>query len=124
MILLDTNIVSEVMRPRPDDHVIDWLNRENSTDLYVSSVTIAEIIYGIWALPDGRRKQTLQQRFEQFLKTAFQYRILGFDEPEARVYGRLMGESRLAGRPMSIPDGQIAAIAVQSQQTTGCKPVA
>ncbi len=115
MILLDTNIVSEVMRPRPDDHVIDWLNRQNSTDLYVSSVTIAEIIYGIWVLPDGRRKQTLQQRFEQFLKTAFQYRILGFDEPEARIYGRLMGESRLAGRPMSIPDGQIAAIAVQNQ---------
>ena len=95
--------------------MIDWLNRQNSADLYISSVTIAEITYGIWALPDGQRKQTLRQRFEQFLKSAFQFRILGFDEPEARIYGRLMAENRLAGRPMSIPDGQIAAIAIHNQ---------
>ncbi|HGG60987.1 MAG TPA: type II toxin-antitoxin system VapC family toxin [Gammaproteobacteria bacterium] len=115
MILLDTNIVSEIMRPRPNHQVLDWLNRQYSPDLYVSSVTIAEIMYGLWRLPDGRRKQGLQQRFERFLAKAFQFRVLGFDEPEARVYGRLMGESSLAGRTLSVPDGQIAAIAIHNR---------
>ncbi len=114
MILLDTNIVSEVMRPRPDAVVIGWLNRQYTPDLYLSSITIAEIGYGLWVLPDGQRKRALEQRFQQFLKSAFQHRIAGFDEAEGKIYGRLMGESRLAGRPMSVPDGQIAAIAISN----------
>ena len=112
MILLDTNIVLEIMRPRPEINVINWLNRQYSPDLHISSITIAEIIYGLSVLPDGQRKQILRQRFERFFKEAFQYRILGFGEEEARIYGPLMAESKLAGRPMSIPDGQIAAIAI------------
>ena len=91
MILLDTNIVSEVMRPKPDSGVVDWLNRQYSPDLYVSAITIGEIVYGLAILTDGRRKQDLQLRFESFLKKAFAYRVLGFSENEARNYGRLMG---------------------------------
>ncbi len=114
MILLDTNIVSEIMRPQPDATVIGWLNRQYTPDLYISSITIAEISFGLGVLPDGQRRQALQQRFERFLKKAFRYRVLGFGEEEARIYGNIMARSRLAGRSMSIPDGQIAAIALNN----------
>lgn len=112
MIILDTNIISEVMRPKPDQKVIAWLNQQNSVNLFVSSISLAEINYGLYVLPQGKRKQQLQVRFEQFVNKAFQYRILDFNEQAAKVYGKVMGEGKLIGRPMSVPDGQIAAIAL------------
>lgn len=112
MILLDTNIVSEVMRPNPSFDVIAWLNLQQSPHIFLSSISIAEIGYGLYILPNGKRKQQLQLRFEQFIKNAFSCRVLSFTEQSARVYSALMGERRQLGRPMSIPDGQIAAIAL------------
>lgn len=112
MILLDTNIVSEFMRATPDENVIAWLNAQQSSELFLSSITIAEIGYGLYVLPNGKRKKQLQNRFEQFIKNAFSYRILDFTEQAAQNYARVMGEKQQAGRPMSVPDGQIAAIAL------------
>ncbi len=112
MIVLDTNIISEIMRPKPDDTVIEWLNQQNSLDLFVNSISIAEISYGLYVLPNGKRKQQLQTRFEQFINNGFQFRILTFDEQAARMYGKVMGEAKRTGHPMSIADGQIAAIAL------------
>ena len=111
MILLDTNIVSEVMKVAPSETVLDWLNREESSSLYVSAVTIGEIAYGLHILPDGKRRLRLNEKFEQFIALAFAQRILDYDEPAARVYGEIMGSRKELGRPMSAPDGQIAAIA-------------
>lgn len=112
MIVIDTNIISETMRPKPNRKVIAWLNQQHSLDLFVSSISIAEISYGLYVLPDGKRKQQLHIRFEQFINNAFQFRLLTFDEPAARMYGRVMGEAKRTGHPMSIADGQIAAIAL------------
>ena len=111
MILLDTNVVSEVMRTRPAKAVVAWLNSQDSEKLHVSAITIGEIAYGLRILPDGKRHSALRERFERFVRLAFDQRVLSYDEPAARIYGELMGDRRELGLPMSLPDGQIAAIA-------------
>ena len=70
-ILLDTNVISEAMRPNPSGNVISWLNSHNNTGLFISSITIAVICYGLRILPEGQRRQTLQLRFEQFISQGF-----------------------------------------------------
>ena len=110
MILLDTNVVSEVMRARPLEAVVDWLNSQDSEKLYVSAITIGEIAYGLRILPNGKRQSGLRERFERFVALAFDQRVLAYDEPAARIYGELMADRRELGLPMSVPDGQIAAV--------------
>ena len=111
MILLDTNVVSEVMRTRPAEAVVTWLNGQDSEKLYVSAITIGEIAYGLRILPDGKRRSGLRERFERFVALAFDQRVLAYDDSAARIYGELMGDRKEFGLPMSVPDGQIAAIA-------------
>ena len=111
MILLDTNVVSEVMKARPTEAVVAWLNGQDSEKLYVSAITVGEIAYGLRILPDGKRRSGLRERFEKFVALAFDQRVLAYDESAARIYGELMGDRRELGLAMSIPDGQIAAIA-------------
>ena len=111
MILLDTNIVSEVMRAYPAESVVTWLNGQASDKLYVAAITIGEIAYGLRILPDGKRRSGLGERFEQFIALAFDQRVLAYDESAARIYGELMGDRKELGLPMSVPDGQIAAVA-------------
>lgn len=110
MILLDTNIVSEVMKPEPKNSVLQWLDYQETEELYLSTITIAEINFGIRILPDGRRRHTLANRFEDFIAKGFDQRILPFDTKAAYLFGELMARRRELGRPMSFPDGQIAAI--------------
>jgi hypothetical protein len=99
------------MKTTPDDAVVEWLNEQDSGNLYVASVTIGEIEYGLRILPNGRRRDQLRERFARFIAQAFAMRILPYDEIAARVYGDLMGLRKEMGRPLSVPDGQIAAIA-------------
>ncbi len=111
MILLDTNVVSEVMRSAPERRVLEWLNSQESSSLYFSTISMAEIAYGISILPVGRRRAELKERFEQFVGRAFAERVVNFDIGAALIYGEVMGVRKELGRPMSVPDGQIAAIA-------------
>jgi hypothetical protein len=85
MILLDTNVVSEVMRPAPDLAVIGWLNRQDASRIVVATFSIAEISNALHCLADRQRKSLLTDRFQQFLRRAFAYRILSFGEAAARV---------------------------------------
>lgn len=111
MILLDTNIITEIMKPLPDRHVIDWMNATASNSLFVSIITIAEIHYGLELLPDGRRRIDLENRFQQFLSRGFDQRVVSFDAPAARLDGTLMAHRRRTGTPLASLDGQIASIA-------------
>lgn len=111
MIILDTNIISEMMKPAPEKVVLDWLNEQESASLYLSTISIGEIGYGIKALPDGRRRRLLSDSFEKLLAAAFENRILNFDEAAARQYGEIMSNHKEMGRPLSCLDGQIIAIA-------------
>lgn len=115
MIILDTNVISEFMTSKPNQNVHNWLNKQVSLSLYVSTITIAEIGYGLRAMPQGKRQRLLSDRFEQFVDLVFGARILSFEEKAARQYGQIMGLKKEIGRPMSVCDGQIAAIAL----TTG-----
>lgn len=123
MILVDTNVVSEIMTVVPSQAVIGWLNRQDTAALYLSTISIAEISYGLRVLPDGKRQRQLQERFEHFLAAAFKHRILGFDEVAARRYGDVMGHRKEIGRPLSIPDGQIAAIARTNNCTVATRNI-
>lgn len=100
------------MKPFPSRAVIDWLNDRETASLFLTAVTIGEIAYGIWILPSGKRRRGLQERFERFVKEAFENRILVFDELAARLYGEVMAERRRAGRPLGMADGQIVSIAL------------
>ena len=111
MILLDTNVVSAVTAPAPPRAVLQWLDEQPTDTLYLSSVTIAEIAYGIEVLPDEIRRRSLATRFDSFIAAGFEQRVLGFDPACAFEYARIMAHRRRIGRPMSVPDGQIAAIA-------------
>ena len=123
MILLDTYVVSEVMTPSPSVQVLDWLDSQRSSDLYLSTVTIAEIGFGLAVLPAGKRRQDLQHRFERFVTQGFEQRILSFDAMAARLYGEVMGHRRALGRPLSSLDGQIASIALVQQQAIATRNV-
>ena len=111
MILLDTNIVSELIGSHPSNSVERWVDAHSPARLFTSATTIAEILYGLRIMPDGRRRQTLSTRFEGFAREIFGPRILSFDEAAARAYGEIRGRRKELGRPMSDFDGQIAAIA-------------
>jgi predicted nucleic acid-binding protein len=110
MIVLDTNVVSEAMKPEPHPAVRAWLNNQASETLYLSSVTVAELLFGIGALPTGRRKGMLVQTLDG-LMTIFRDRVLPFDIDAARSYAELAVAAKVAGRGFPTPDGYIAAIA-------------
>jgi toxin FitB len=110
MILLDTNVVSEAMKPESDPAVRKWLDEQSAETLYLSSITIAELLFGIGALPKGKRKDKLTAALDGVL-VLFADRILPFDTSAARHYANLAVKSRTAGKGFPTPDGYIAAIA-------------
>jgi predicted nucleic acid-binding protein len=110
MIVLDTNVVSEAMKPEPHPGVLAWLNDQSAETLYLSSVTLAELFFGIGALPNGKRKELLAQTLDGLMKL-FKGRILPFDTEAARHYAELALAAKAKGRGFPTPDGYIAAIA-------------
>ena len=110
MILIDTNVVSEAMKPVPDDAVRGWLDEQAAETLYLSSVTIAELMFGIGALPKGKRKDKLASALDGVMEL-FADRVLPFDIDAARHYADLAVNARAAGKGFPTPDGYIAAIA-------------
>ena len=110
MIVLDTNVVSEAMKPEPHPAVRAWLNNQAAETLYLSSVTLAELLFGIGALPAGKRKDMLGQALDG-LMGLFRDRVLSFDTDAARRYAELAVTAKRAGRGFPTPDGYIAAIA-------------
>lgn len=110
MIVLDTNVVSEAMKPAADPAVRSWLNEQVAETLYLASVTLAELLFGIGALPDGRRKKALAEMLDGVLEL-FGDRVLPFDIGAARYYAGLAVTARAAGKGFPTPDGYIAAIA-------------
>lgn len=111
MIVLDTNVVSEAMRLEPNGAVLAWLNEQVAETLYLSSVTLAELLFVIGALPDEKRKKALGEALDGLLEL-FDDRVLSFDTDAARHYAELAVKARGAGKGFPTPDGYIGAIAV------------
>lgn len=111
MIVLDTNVVSEAMKAEPHPSVLAWLNEQAAETLYLSSVTLAELLFGIAALPAGKRKNMLKRALDGLL-TLFENRVLPFDTEAAQCYADLATTAKAGGRGFPTPDGYIAAIAI------------
>jgi predicted nucleic acid-binding protein len=110
MIVLDTNVLSELMRPVPTERVVRWVAGQPATSLYTTSIAQAEILHGILLLPRGRRRTTLQAAAESMFNEDFDGRVLPFGSQSAVIYASIAVERRRAGRPISRFDAQIAAI--------------
>lgn len=110
MIVLDTNVISEAMKAEPHPSVHAWLNNQVAETLFLSSITLAELLFGIAALPDGRRKDLLSHALDGLMKL-FRDRVLPFDTDAARRYADLAVMAKSSGRGFPTPDGYIAAIA-------------
>jgi len=111
MIVLDTNVLSELLRPIPAPRVEAWLAAQEGASVYFTSVGEAELRYGVAILPAGRRRTTIGAAIDDILDEDFRDRILPFDREAARAYAAIAAERRAAGRPISQFDCQIAAIA-------------
>lgn len=110
MIVLDTNVLSELMRPAPDAKVCDWFDAQVPGQLWISSITVAEILLGIARLPEGKRKTGLRQMADELFAVDFAGRIIPFDNLAASHYAELAAAREMAGKPISMADAQIAAI--------------
>ncbi|WP_284947067.1 type II toxin-antitoxin system VapC family toxin [Acidisoma cladoniae] len=111
MIILDTNVISEVMKDEPNPIVLGWLNAMPPASLFVASVSQAELLYGIALLPAGKRRGDLLHAASIAFNRHFRGRVLPFDNDAAHAYAELASTRRQAGRPMTPFDAQIAAIA-------------
>ena len=111
MVVLDTNVVSELMREAPHADVLVWVDDRPTRQLCVTAVTEAEVRTGIAFLPDGRRRRRLAEAADRAFRSLFAGRILPFDSEAAHAYAEIAAARRAAGRPLSQADGQIAAIA-------------
>jgi len=111
MVLLDTNILSELVRPAPDTHVERWLAFQPIASVFISAITEAELRYGVALLPEGRRRTSLAAAIAAMLEVDFGGRILPFDSEAAIAFAEIAAARRVAGHPISQADAQIAAIA-------------
>ena len=111
MIILDTNVLSELMRSKPSSTVVAWVAKQLSMELFTTSITEAEIFYGIEMLSKGGRREALVAAAEAMFDEDFAGRIFGFESEAARVFSKIAARRRALGRPISHADAQIAAIA-------------
>lgn len=111
MIILDTNVLSELMRPKPTPEVVAWIAKQPATELFTTSITEAEIFYGIELLTKGKRRDGLLTAAEAMFAEDLAGRIFGFESGAARAFSKIGAHRRALGRPISHADAQIAAIA-------------
>jgi toxin FitB len=111
MILLDTNVVSEPLRLSGDPAVVAWIDAQNVETLYLAAISLAELRFGVAALPSGKRKDTLQRSLERRVVPLFTGRILPFDAAASEAYAEIMALARAEGKAIGKADGYIAATA-------------
>ena len=121
MILLDTNIVSEPLRPAPDTRVIAWIDAQPLETLFLSAIPVAELRAGVALLPAGKRRTGLQQNLEKRVLPLFAGRVLPFDLACTQAYAELMARARKAGLAIATADGYIAAIAATNGFTVASR---
>jgi len=111
MILLDTNVITELLRKRPEPAVAEWLDKQPPEELWTASVVLAELLSGIARMPAGRRQRALGEEVDAMISIDFREQILDFDLAAAREFGEILAARSKIGRPIREFDAQIAAIA-------------
>jgi predicted nucleic acid-binding protein len=124
MILLDTNVISEPMRPEPDRSVLEWLDAQVAESLYLSTVSLAELLLGIESLPAGKRRRAMAAALDNQIIALFGERIVPFDTLAAETYPGIVIRVRQHGHPIAVADAQIAAIAASRQFSVATRDVA
>ncbi len=115
--LLDTSIISQDEKSRPNPKVNRWLEEVQEADLYLCDITVAELWYGVQLMPSGKRRSAIQEWLEVDLSDRFYERILSFDLRSAAVYGSIMAQAKKRGHNPGVLDGMIAAIAIANGMT-------
>lgn len=111
MIVLDTNVISELWRIAPNAHVLAWMDAQAMETLYLSAITVAELRYGLATMPEGKRRAIYQERLANEVLPAFEDRVLPFDLEASQAYADLMAQAKARGQAIGQADGYIAAIA-------------
>jgi len=123
MIVLDTNVISEPLKPAPAANVLEWLDRQTPESLYITTISLAELLMGVEQLPTGKRKRALADDLAETLDQLFEDRFLSFDREAAAAYALLARRAALRGISISFGDGQIAAIAAVHGYTVATRDV-
>lgn len=121
MIVLDTNVISELWRVEPDPNVLAWIDTQMVETLFLSTITIAELRFGLASMPEGKRRTIYQDRLEREVLPAFSGRILSFDLDASRAYAELMARAKRAGKAIGKADGYIAATAAARGMTVATR---
>lgn len=121
MILLDTNVISEPQRQKPNTRVLDWIDAQALETLYLSAITVGEMRAGIALMPAGKRRATLHENLETRLLPMFANRVLSFDMACTKVYAELLARSRAAGMAVETADAFIAAVALANGFTVATR---
>ena len=124
MILVDTNVISEPLRREPSAAVIEWLDAQNVETLFLAAISLAEMRFGVAALPEGKRRDWLHQSIEQRVVPLFHGRILPFDDAASKAYASLRAKARATGNAMASADGFIAATAAANGLIVATRDVA
>jgi toxin FitB len=118
MIVLDTNVMSELMRAAPAPGVLAWVDGQPADELYLTSMTAAELLYGVALLPAGRRREQLAQKVGRLIDEVFEGRVIPFDSAVSVDYARIAATRARAGAPISVADAVIAATAAAAGADT------
>ncbi len=124
MILIDTNVISEPLRVAPEPAVVSWIDAQNVETLFLAAISLAELRFGIAALPSGRRKDSLHRQVEERVVPLFRGRILLFDANASQAYALLRARARAAGQSIGVADGYIAATAAANGLTIATRDAA
>ena len=124
MIVLDTNVLLELMKPEASRAVLTWVGGQARDDLYTSAITLGEIMFGLEIMPHGRKRDVRLQLADEIFGIDFAGRILPFDVTAARAFAVIAATRRRAGRPIEMPDAQIAAIARAHRMAAATRNVA
>lgn len=124
MILIDTNVISELWRVEPNPAVLAWMDLQTVETLCLSAITVAELRFGLASMPEGKRRSVYQARLEQEVLPAFKGRVLPFDLDASQAYAVLMARAKAEGQAISQADGYIAAIATVGSLAVATRDVA
>jgi len=124
MILLDTNVISEIMRPRPEAAVSSWLDDQPEEELWTASIVIAELLSGADLMPNGGKQRALREAIDGMIAEDFRGQILRFDVKTARNYGKIFSDRKRMGRPITEMDALIAATAKTNNATLATRNIA
>jgi predicted nucleic acid-binding protein len=123
VIILDTNVLSALMRQEPDDAVVGWLDRQPAESVWITTITLFEARFGLALLPAGRRRRLLEAAFDRLLVEDLENRVLDFDSAAANQAAAIAAERQAAGRPVDMRDTQIAGIAATRRATIATRNV-